>query len=479
MRNTRSWFLIHRCSILVVLVSGIYLPFLPNRMCAQSGQSNVGSNAVWQNGPFASPAFIDAAAFIQSDICKTLHNIFTQLPTTPGIVIDARGVLLGSPQLCSVNPWVNGVTTSSTILLPAGTIAICAMWTPPVLTRIIGEGPNQGGTVGTMLQVGSSQQCGASFSGSAIIQMAPSCNPVNGCFSVQIEGLALDGQDNQGNYYSIDGIDNSVAQELSLVRHVSMVNIGEVGLSIGAVNSGPYSDISIEVTSNATACVVISGNPRGVHGLSCTCVRGGTACSNPNAGIYLGGTNSTGPAGNTSIEDIYINGFEDGIYVGRSGHSTPVPAASNVLFNIYGGSNVTNLIHIDGTQSEQSTCPPQNSGGSATVNNVCDLTILGATSSAGNTIYDQLNNNTTLPNTTDPTVGMYVIGEQVSEGTNSIGNSRFTTSPSIPTWIIGTTSPPTTPCASGDLYSITTGTSGNTLWGCVLSSPNNEWLPII
>jgi hypothetical protein len=87
------------------------------------------------------------------------------------------------------------------------------------------------------------------------------------------------------------------------------------------LEEAPYSDIFIEVTSNATACVAISWKPRGVHGLSCTCVQNGTACSNPHAGIYLGGVG----AGNTSIEDIYINGFEDGIYVGQSGPATPAP----------------------------------------------------------------------------------------------------------------------------------------------------------
>jgi hypothetical protein len=151
--------------------------------------------------------------------------------------------------------------------------------------------------------------------------------------------------------------------------------------------------------------------------------------------------------------------------------------ASTLLFNISGGSNVTNLIHIDGGTSMSSACPPQNDTSPILVNNVCDLTILGATSSAGNTIYDQ-QNNTTLSSATDPTVGMYIIGEQVSASSNNIGNSRFTTSPNVPTWIIGTGSP-ATPCSVGDLYSITTGTSGYTLWGCVEASSNNEWLPII
>lgn len=273
---------------------------------------------------------------------------------------------------------------------------------------------------------------------------------------------------------------------MSSVQHVAMFNIGGVGLNTNTVNAGPYSDISIQVTSALTAtCIETAAAARGFHGISCTCVLNGTACSNPNAGIYLGGLPSSYVLGGyaSSIEDVYINGFYDGIYIGVSGPRPDMeyPAFDNILLNIAGGSQLTNLIHIDKGRSTTSICPPQNGNDSAIVNNVCDITIMEATSSAGNTIQDD-QNGTTLSYATDPTVGMYVIGEQVSAGTppgTAIGNSRFTTSPSVPTWIIGTGSP-TAPCSVGDLYSIKTGTSGYTLWGCVTLSPSaNEWLPII
>ena len=61
------------------------------------------------------------------------------------------------------------------------------------------------------------------------------------------------------------------------------------------------------------------------------------------------------------------------------------------------------------------------------------LTILGVTNSGSSaTIKDDL----TGPTLTDTTVGMYVVGEPVPSSTAGI--SRFTTSGSVPTWLIGT-----------------------------------------
>ena len=451
---------------------------------AQTG--NVGLNTVWNStSKVASPAFVDASAYTsQGDICANINYILTNAAAA-GVIIDARGVLptSGTSQPCSINPWTSADLFSgalpNTILLPSGTITICATWQMPVFTKLIGEGPGQGGSIGTTLQVGSSAQCGGnSFAGSAMIQMGGTTNCTSSnCFSVSISDLALDGQSNSG----IDGIDNLVAQELSSVTHVAMVNIGKIGLSIAANagNSGPYSDLSIQAIDNATAsCVQINGSPRGVHGISCTCVQSAVACSNPNnAGIYVGSTTAVHLVGTfaTSIEDVYVNGFKDGIYVGVSGpgSGTEAPAFDDLLFNINGGSSVTNLIHLSASQSSSSSCPPQSSPG----NNVCDITIMGVTSAANNTILDEISN-TTLPYSTDPTVGMYILGEQVTDnGSTVIGNSRFTTSPSIPSWIVGTTAP-STPCAIGDLYSITSGTSGYTLWGCIGPNTGVSWAAI-
>jgi len=230
---------------------------LTGRSPAQTNYGNLGVNAVWNSSPIASPAFVDVdATGFAGDICTRINTIFFNMgaATTTGVVIDARGVTPTSgttTQPCTTNPWYNATKNAppATVLLPAGTITICATWTPPYFTKIIGEGPGQGGTLGTTLQVGSSSECGGqTFSGTAMIQMGGSaCNSTD-CFSVSVEDLTLDGQN-----ASVDGIDNFIAQELSYVQHVAMVNIGGIGLSIGPIagNSGPYSDLSIAVNSNA------------------------------------------------------------------------------------------------------------------------------------------------------------------------------------------------------------------------------------
>jgi hypothetical protein len=75
---------------------------------------------------------------------------------------------------------------------------------------------------------------------------------------------------------------------------------------------------------------------------------------------------------------------------------------------------------------------------------------------------------------TDRNVGMYILGEQVQAGGSPVGYSRLTTSPSVPTWIIGTGSP-SLPCSVGDLYSRTSSGSGTTLWECIGPVTASAW----
>jgi hypothetical protein len=271
--------------------------------------------------------------------------------------------------------------------------------------------------------------------------------------------LDAQGQTNTG----VDGIYNANSEELSFVQHVSMINIANTksGLYLSSVpapapparnngtssHSGPYSDISVTVLGTTSKCVNIFGatgsqgyvipEPRGIHGLTCA----GT--SNTGAAIYLDGNN-------VSIDDAYITGFADGVLVGSQG-----TAASNILLNIRGASNVTRLIHICG-KTLSGNCP-QNSTANAS-----DLTIMGATSAANTTIQDDLVNGMSTIN--DRNVGMYVLGKPVLAGTSAVGYSRLTTSPSVPSWIIGTGQ--LTPCSAGSLYSKTSG-SGTTLYECI------------
>jgi hypothetical protein len=228
--------------------------------------------------------------------------------------------------------------------------------------------------------------------------------------------------------------------------------VGQV--SNGAQNSGPYSDIDFDTETKAatatTACAQILGTmpTRGIHGL--TCSSNGT----PNAALLL-------DASGNSIEDVHIQGFRDGILVGANGS-----AQSNVLLNIAGGAQVTNVIHITNVSGHT----------------VFDLSLVAIGNGGGavNTIQDDR----TATTLSDAVVGMYALGEAMTAGSQVIGYSRFTTStnPNAVTWSIGNASiPANTACPSkGSLYSNTTGVVGgkNTWYACTGAGTSNAWVNI-
>jgi hypothetical protein len=444
---------------------------------AQAPPGLSGETAIYQ-GPSSvvnSQAIVDASVLYpaQGDICGVINYILTNASefqcggqnNPKGVIIDARGIIpqSGSTLQCNSNPFaptcgtthnnpISGDQLSSTILLPALTIEIQQPWTIPSHTRVIGESENL-----TVLQAckANSQNCSSSFTGDMIDMGTSPCG--NDCQGVGIEHLTLD-----GNSQAVNGIvNNDTSEELSYVNDVALLNIGGTGLLIkgsatnpGGTNSGPYSNIYY---SGAGTCANINGtkSTRGIHGLTCVT------------------TNSSGPlvfidGSNNSIEDLTLTYVPsdgpagpslDGILVGSL-----AAAQSNVLINI-SGNNLANVVHVSNATSTQSNCPPQNTNNSATVNNVCDLTLLGIGSASSNAIKDDL----TSTILTDATVGLYVVGEQVFAGTNSVGYSRFTTSPNLPTWLIGSGTPGSS-CATGSLYSNTQGPISSTLSTCVATA---------
>jgi hypothetical protein len=443
------------------LVSAV--AFLSLSAQAQSGKE--GLNAVYgpSNVIQGSTAFIDATPYLGTgDICAALNNIILSVAGV-GAVIDARGVHPGTPQACAQSPWQTlpptGTFANVTILLPKSTITTETPWVVPNFTHIVGQGPGQ--TIIQACKTTSTTCPTGAFSGSAMIVLgsdtaAFGCG-TGVCFGIQVSDLTLDAQSQ-----ALDGVDNANAEEQSYVRHVSMVNIGGTGLRLSAdtdcsslgtsSNSGPYNDLNIGISSTAAACVKVlnlagscpqTAHPRGLHGISCQCIAAGTACTNPNSGIQLDG-------GAVSVENIFLNGFHDGIAIGDQAN-TLGPIQSELIVNVRGGSNVTNLVHIY----------------NATAGQLSDITILGATSSTPTsnvTILDDLNG-PSLANSNNANVGMYVLGESVGGGN---GFTRFTTSTTLPTWFVGSTTV-TGPCSSlanGTLYSNTSGTAGSTLYAC-------------
>ena len=95
-----------------------------------------------------------------------------------------------------------------------------------------------------------------------------------------------------------------------------------------------------------------------------------------------------------------------------------------------------------------------------------EMTILGVTNAGGgHAIEDDLT--TPFTKLTDVNVGMYIVGEALPAASGLPGYSRFTTSASVPTWLVGTGAPTGTSCATGTLYSRTSGGTGTkTIYGC-------------
>jgi hypothetical protein len=250
------------------------------------------------------------------------------------------------------------------------------------------------------------------------------------CTGISVENVWLDGQ-GLGNSLIV----NSYAQEQSYARHVTLYGFAASGLNVSPPssgsgtpqNSGPYSDITCAVGANAasgTSCVrILNVSTRGIHGLSCT----NSSATIPSNAIALDGPNN-------SIEDVTAQGFQYGVRIGASSS-----APNNLLKNIAGGSGMTAVVFLTSIAGHA----------------VNDIAILGVTA---NGATDSILDNRTIPATTltDSTVGMYVLGEPMTNGGTTIAYSRFTTSPNTPTWIHGS-AVPSTPCQLGSLYSDTNG----------------------
>ena len=459
-----------------------------------------GNNAVYSgtSSVTGSSAYIDATAYANTSttICATLYNIMSSTSPaypTPGAVIDARGLNSSNSNLtCATNtsPWTLSpgteyISKPASILLPAGKIVISYPWVIPDYTKIVGAGAStsSGAAGATTIQAASSFNGGL---GGPMIQMGGqltitvSGNPETVgcavCFEISMTDLTLDGQSQ-----NIDGVDNSNAEELSTLQRVAILNTEGNGVLLSTVasgpsngtasHSGPYQDLYISAgtsASSGTTCVkVYNAQPRGIHGL--TCSAGSTTA--PHAGIYLDG-------GNVSLENLTISGFADGVLIGSE---TPLMNANglqdiyaDVLSNVTGSTNMTNLVHICNPSSVNGNCT---STGFTGTEDIAMASLTGGSSI--NTIRDDLTGSIV----TDTIVALYDLGEPVQASGSNVASSysRFTTSPStpVPTWLVGTAVNPTNGSCStvdnGSLYSRgISGGSGSTLWGCV----SGKWIVI-
>jgi hypothetical protein len=488
-------------SIWVVL--GSSLVGLPKLGFAQTGANAVCTSASACSTTTPSTAFIDASAFCgtsgcgSQDFCFVVNQALHTLPLAGGVV-DARGFnpggSTGSTYTCNgTTPYVVSssqggytITTPSILLLPSGTISINTTWILPDRSRIFGEGNNPGNSSTVM---GTEIAANGIPGGNPMIQMGNSslCNdPASSgqCYGVAIANLAIFAQNNNT---AIDGIWNLNSGPSSYVDHVNFERVAGTGLKIGgsAGDSGPYSNLAMSaatVCAASTACVQLgdtSGLPlstRGIHGLTCTCTTSlGTAA------IHLDSSNNT-------LEDIHVEGFNDGIRVGSLVPQTgkTITTAANVILNLNGGTsnadNMKNVVRVCALTA--------NTGFSACGNAdnvVSDLTMEGVSvtrSCSNGTCPPNLNYviDDDLTATTVPylaqlqnSVGMYVIGERLPGG-RATSYAKFATSPvsGISTWGVASAPPVSgSSCQSGSLFSNTSGTASldNTLWVC----SSNKW----
>jgi Pectate lyase superfamily protein len=427
----------------------------------QVHSQTAGNNAVYNSGTTitGSSAFVDlVGATTTGDICARINSVLSATGFKAGTVVDARGFGAGTSQTCATNPF-SGITTPSTVLLPPGTIVISATWILPDQTQIIGAGRTN-----TTIAVA------VSFSPTVMIEMGSStvC-PSGGCTGVGISDLRIDGQGANENGLDVTGIQNENSQAGSYVSHVTFHYVETTALDVetsGANDSGPYTDLTPSAgnanctdgcaPTATTACVkIVNTHTRGIHGITCTgnAQLVGGVPSGMRGGIYLDGDANT-------IEDGHFEGVQNAVVVGDA-----EPASGNLLLNLSGATGAGTQFNVVLICNSTNTSPCTTSG------SVSDLAIFQVeTYTTGyNTIVDMINSTTLGNSSGDASVGMYVIGEALKNGSTAYGYSRFSTATSIPTWGAGGTSPSPTSCTpNGAIFSNTSGSSlATTIYVCV------------
>lgn len=498
--------------LLSMLVLGI-VTLAPVRSVAQQGDKTVYTT---NDSLTPSTSWIDASAFCSVtgsggtnscvvsstfDFCavlsSALHSLLT-VSSPAGGVVDARGVLSVPPrsayptELCQSNPFSQVSQTNThpiTILLPPFTVEITSLagsWTLPNNVKLVGVG------LSTVLE-GDSGCCSP-----ALIEMGPP--PTSGSCTSTYTGIGIEHLQiiTKGSF---GGIDNECAGASSYVRDVKIsgltntVSLGGDALTIGAgaANSGPYTDIYVQVAPGQNTCgsgtgykcVNINAQTRGLHGITC---QGGEQNASPNqvAAIVVNGSNN-------SIEDVHVESWYDAIQIGSTAAGVSNVFVSNVEASTNSCGAVKNTVHLCGSQNgDNPACP---SYGPLT-----DVSIMGVSNGPVQSqqpvvsIQDDATG-TTIEGCQGPicpapiTTGMYFLGRPLG----STGEySRFAINPAtsnfygnattvVPTWGADTGSISGSQCYTpGAIYSNTT-MGGGQVYVCTFpqgSGSTTEWVAL-
>ena len=209
-------------------------------------------------------ASIGAAGVIATDVCQRIQWVYANLiPAGGSATVDARG-FTGTGWGCTVNPFASGTGLtgkSGKLLLGYIDIPAKVTWVIPGHIILEGIGTNSTGTAGanTIIHADSmiTQGLGSAL---AVLQMGLAGPGVGFTFGVQVRNLTVDCSGVSGT----TGILNLNAEEGSLINNVSIYDCPLYGLHVstnqnnssghGAVNSGPYQNVSISFTSSCTGC---------------------------------------------------------------------------------------------------------------------------------------------------------------------------------------------------------------------------------
>lgn len=382
------------------------------------------------------------------DICKQIADAWAALNNldvgntgtgsfVDGAVLDARSIVSTMKSgggwnavNCTVDPFslspgYTGTTGHHGVLLLGSVlISTTVPWAIPGDVSVEGIGPATSAGTGTTIQA-------ASGIGSLV-------NPCNGAVSAVVcLGRSAEASFSQVRDLTIDcngeagiGLYNGTAEEGSYGENLTIMNATTAGIEVrldqfssggktfnGAVNSGPYHNITVEYSSGQT-CTGCSSSTVGVlvanlgampnyggivRGFDNLTVSGNHACSNGGVCTNLGsGYLIEGAA--TNITNTHVEFYPTSLQVGDTGLSTNGVLLSDVFLGVFttgveivspGGSNTTGDVTIAGLSG----------GGSAS------------------TLNDQVGGNTL----SDSFLAFYALGHE----SGTTGPTVLTTSPSL------------------------------------------------
>jgi hypothetical protein len=336
-------------------------------------------------GAFGTPWLLFADYFGTQDICGSIYNAISALPSAGGTV-DARG--FKGTLTCASNPFVPGKPVK--LLLGAYTITTSVQWLLPTGMRVEGSGP--GATV---------IQATSPFPGAAVLAFAPATTAAGiQDLTVYCSGSAT------------IGIQNQYGMERTTVDRVAIQNCSDTGLEVttsGAAHSGPYRDISVTpgtgaVTSTTCARIGTALAGCGPNGAACTCTAG--SCLVPGFWGVQGFSCNAATAINVGLDVAVQGGSLEDVDVENAAVGLQIETTSSGL--------TVNNVH--GTLAQSGTAVVQLGTSSATAPNSFDVSLRGLSldSGSGLVIQDYVNG---YNSGTGPVV-FYVIGT-LSPITNS------------------------------------------------------------